>query len=632
MSEKKHIDRLFQEKFKDFEVEPAPEMWSQIEARLEEKKDRKIIPFWFQFAGVAAVLLVGLLIALNWSDTKPEQNSVPMVSSPGKENPTNGAIVGSDNDSLKTTQKTNEAITESEAGNSLNSGTSSDQNKNGISNPTNTPPKNAAERANKSISTQDANRGVVASPERKSGKSDGLKNNRKTSGENRTISNQDNDSRYATASGETRKARKNTNVNSNVSGSKGLSDENDSRYATTSGQKISTDKHPNSGVSQQSDANNEADSRYATSSGQKTRSGKNANSKSPAQTDSRYAVTPDKNTGDTSLKSTENIANQNLKEKNNVTKNTIAVNENNQSGTPQQHNNPVTETTTSTQAITAKTDDMKKDSTGIATVEQPNALEELLKNEKEKKSVTDNEPKINRWQVTTNVAPIYLSSTSEGSPIDSRFANNEKDYKTKLSYGVGLSYAVSKRLSVRAGVNSIAFEYDTDDVIFNQSPNARQLEHVQTNVQGSLLNIQAKNDPTVASAAPEIGQNGNITPQFDGSLNQKTGYIEVPVELAYKVIDKRFGVEVIGGFSTLFLNQNEVSVVSSSTEMEIGKANNLNDTHFSTNIGLGVKYDIVKSLQFKLEPMFKYQINTFTDSGNFKPYFFGVYTGLNYRF
>ena len=67
--------------------------------------------------------------------------------------------------------------------------------------------------------------------------------------------------------------------------------------------------------------------------------------------------------------------------------------------------------------------------------------------------------------------------------------------------------------------------------------------------------------------------------------------------------------------------------------MTIGEASNLNPMHFSTNVGLGIKYDILKSLQFKVEPIVKYQLNTFSnDSGNFKPFFLGVYTGLNYRF
>ena len=62
MSEKKNIERLFQEKFKDFEAIPSPEVWDNIEAKLKEKKKRRVIPLWFKLSGVAAILLIGFMI------------------------------------------------------------------------------------------------------------------------------------------------------------------------------------------------------------------------------------------------------------------------------------------------------------------------------------------------------------------------------------------------------------------------------------------------------------------------------------------------------------------------------------------------------------------------------------------
>jgi hypothetical protein len=46
-----------------------------------------------------------------------------------------------------------------------------------------------------------------------------------------------------------------------------------------------------------------------------------------------------------------------------------------------------------------------------------------------------------------------------------------------------------------------------------------------------------------------------------------------------------------------------------------------------------VRYRFLKSFNANLNPMFKYQFNTFSnDSGNFKPYLFGLYTGISYTF
>ena len=43
MSEKKNIERLFQEKFKDFEAIPSPEVWDSKAQREEKKKGYSIM-------------------------------------------------------------------------------------------------------------------------------------------------------------------------------------------------------------------------------------------------------------------------------------------------------------------------------------------------------------------------------------------------------------------------------------------------------------------------------------------------------------------------------------------------------------------------------------------------------------
>jgi len=64
MNDKKHIDRLFQEKLKDFEATPSHAVWENISAELQaEEKDRKVIPLWLKLSAIAAVLL---LLLYSW--------------------------------------------------------------------------------------------------------------------------------------------------------------------------------------------------------------------------------------------------------------------------------------------------------------------------------------------------------------------------------------------------------------------------------------------------------------------------------------------------------------------------------------------------------------------------------------
>jgi len=75
MKTKKHIDRLFRERFKDFEATPPPQAWKNIAAALsEKKKERKVVPLWFRLASIAASLavLLGLFNYFTSSDSSPD--------------------------------------------------------------------------------------------------------------------------------------------------------------------------------------------------------------------------------------------------------------------------------------------------------------------------------------------------------------------------------------------------------------------------------------------------------------------------------------------------------------------------------------------------------------------------------
>ncbi|MFV0247572.1 MAG: hypothetical protein ACK5H1_01240 [Tenacibaculum sp.] len=61
MGVKNNIDRLFQEKLKDFECSPKPKVWNAIEKKLQNKK-RKTTPVWWFFSGVASALIAFIVL------------------------------------------------------------------------------------------------------------------------------------------------------------------------------------------------------------------------------------------------------------------------------------------------------------------------------------------------------------------------------------------------------------------------------------------------------------------------------------------------------------------------------------------------------------------------------------------
>ncbi|MCU4187874.1 hypothetical protein M9Q43_01700 [Flavobacterium sp. HXWNR29] len=547
MKEQKNIERLFQEKFKDFEATPPQGSWDMIASRLNEKKKKKrVIPFWFQLSGIAASLIIVGTLILNYQseqDNLIQDNTNTIVSEDAK-NKTNN------DNNISNTGIKNSRITSSES-NELNQKTSE---KNKFEENIN------QNKINTNSITKTKN--VIVS---------GSKENKKSNSTISSFTNSngnivDNTKGNNISKNKKRNTAKNNNItipNDELIGNENVFVNSNDKSLVIDQKKKSIDQTNNKNInSDKIDAFFEKDKKET-------------------------IVT--------------NNTNDDLKENNNST--TIVA---------------------STQIIT-------KDSTLVAKIaEEKNPLEELLAAKEEGRNEDEKEKeKRSKWAVSTNASPVYFNSLAEGSSIDSRLIANQKSFNSTLSYGVGINYNITKKLTVKTGINSLKIDYNTNDITFYQDIGAKPLENIKTNNAGKMINIESK----LQDNGQFVSVIGTPLVKYDGSLNQEIGFIEVPLELSYKLIDKKFGIDVIGGVSTLFLSENNVSLVSNGQEMSIGSANNLNNIHFSSNVGLGFKYSFWKNFNANFQPMFKYQINTFSEnSGNFKPYFIGLYSGISFSF
>ena len=286
-----------------------------------------------------------------------------------------------------------------------------------------------------------------------------------------------------------------------------------------------------------------------------------------------------------------------------------------------------------TEIISTETD---KKETEVAASEETNKrsiFDEIEgTNDEEAIAIVDNSPD-NRWDVTPNVAPVYYNSISDGSSIDPSFSDNSKSGDVNMAYGVNVGYHLNNRLSVRSGLSNVNLSYSITGIELGNGPVAVALKSVNYSKKENV--IIAVDKGYLASQNQE-GEFGTVTPKStsgEPSLNQKISYYEVPLELKYAVLNNKFGVNLIGGFSTLFLGENEIFVEAGDFNENLGEANNLSTLSFTTNIGLGLNYSFSKKLMFNVEPMFKYQLNPYTESSvAFKPYYIGIYTGLSFKF
>ncbi|MBY8963280.1 outer membrane beta-barrel protein [Flavobacterium sp. D11R37] len=551
MKEKKHIDRLFQEKFKDFEVNPPDFVWENIEAELQKKKKRRVIPIWFRLSGVAALLLIGLLLLNPFKEEQQlRQENNPVV----KSSDDNGTVNSSSGNPAS--NATESSVTNENYG-LVNSETT----------------QGTTETNNTGSGTQESYPSTYSSKGNSTTKTNNFGNTQSAVASQGRSNNANNTSAATNADAVNPKNIKNTAI--------GVTTDTQSAVALSGTENSATEKN-----------NLNQNKNNGTVTGINPSAINNTTEQAVAESDNG-----------TTTQGTDTVVNENPAG-NNIINKEIAIEE------------AVAETETDS-----------------ASAEEPeNELEKLLQeklNEKNKNKLAQAEVNT-KWNVRPQVAPVFYNSLSQGSPIDAQFAGNSKDYNNNLSYGVGVNYALNDKISIRSGVNTVNLSYSTRGVEFYPSMSG-QTNNVSSKRPESATANFIVHSVNAANASPNEAASSQT---FSGSLLQEMGYIEVPVEMSYALLNKKFGIEVIGGFSTLFLNDNQVSVVTDQGySSPLGQAENLNNIHFSTNVGLGFRYRFTKALQASFEPTFKYQLNAFSsDAGNFKPYFIGLYSGISFSF
>jgi len=520
MKEKKNIDNIFNEGFKNIEATPSPRVWENIQAALKkEKKERKVIPLWIKLSGVAALLALLLTV---------------------------GDSLYNSSNTFVTPEITNENVEQTE--------------------------KQLQE--NKSEIEKQVNDSHVASDDKM------LQND----------ATQDSDASENNASknkGETKSSKNNLINSSNKATNTIIASNNSEKNASKSKENQKKDL-----IGKNISKNNvEEGIAISKSNSEKANADENPKDKNES------LINKDKAIFDTKKEAV--VVNDNSKEINSE-KSLVKTEE----------------------EIAQESNNKKSIFDAIAETNE-DAVAKKKKKEKPE----------HRWNVAPNVAPVYYSSFGNGSSIDPTFADNPQEGDVNMSYGVQVSYALNNRLSVRTGVNNVDLSYSTSGIEVGTGPVAVALRSVDYG--GKDIVVTAADKGSFANASPSNGF-GDIMPkstQGDAKLVQNLNYYEVPVELKYAVIDSRFGVNVIGGVSTLFLGNNEISVKADNFTDVLGEANNLSSVSFSTNVGLGLDYKLSKKFTFNIEPMFKYQLNPYTDSSvNFSPYYLGVYTGLSFKF
>lgn len=248
---------------------------------------------------------------------------------------------------------------------------------------------------------------------------------------------------------------------------------------------------------------------------------------------------------------------------------------------------------------------------------------------KKKDSVGFAKSSKNNWSISPVFAVLNSNSFSKSSPVDKGLSNSTKG-KNSISYGVQIGYQINKKWTIQSGVLLQEMNFANEQVTVASSISKNTSAPVAFNTGGSFKFNTNSNPAQSLDVANSLTTSSS---DLNGDLNQVYGYIEIPVEVKYSLLNNnKFNTQIVAGFSSLFLSKNKINF-NTQFISKSGEATNLNNMNFSGNLGFDFNYNLNKNFSLNLNPMIKAQLNTFSKSSNgFAPFNLGLYTGIKYQF
>jgi len=254
----------------------------------------------------------------------------------------------------------------------------------------------------------------------------------------------------------------------------------------------------------------------------------------------------------------------------------------------------------------------------------------------------------NRWTVGALVSPAYYTNFYSGNPEAAAQLKSEEQPLFSYSGGVAFSYKINGRLSVQSGLYYSSFGQELSGITsfsgfkgYDFTKGDHNFEvltssgRVYTNNADVYLLDRISDNRIATIYTYDIFDPAKANLQFiDNSLRQNFSYLEVPVVMRYKIVDKTVDFNIIGGLSSNVLVKNAVYASLDGSRYQVGKTSGINLITFSSSLGLGMEYSFTSNLSLNLEPTFRYYLIPFSEMPGLRihPYTFGIFSGLSFRF
>lgn len=578
---KQKIEDIFSS-MEDFSSVPPPELWSQIEEKLDKPKKKKRVVLWWS---AAACLLLGLLVPSILHFTASSENI--NLNNGNLENSTNSIVIdknlndtpkGKNLDRNKNTGKAIDSLNENSGKNQFNNDSRIPVQETSVAE-TNSKNKSSkkdsksnavvpANAPNQSVAFQNYNPSEDKSNPKSSKKSNTVV---LTNASNQSIAYQNSGSQENKSI--LKSSKKSILENPAKSSNKGISEERiafgkQSKFSSTAKKQLS-----NSIFDEQLTAKNNKNLAFNNQS-----SGVNNSFSSNSNTHKSNAVAMNKNENSRTDKAV--IIKDDLKINNGLSK------------------------TDSIQL--AELQNLEK---GILALENK-------KEEKEKKDKLID--KKERWAVA-----VFAGVASSENTKNEKTLGNVNDSKQSNSYGVKTKYSINNKWAVGSGVKISELGQSVANVSYLSAKN--NAFFTPESYPLAAGNSQSQDYLLISNSTKEALKSENVQ---TGKLDQNLRYVEMPLEVSYSVFNQnKASINInTGGFVGKLISNN-VALDGHS----IGENINANDYVYGSTLSSTVQYRVYKKTNVFVEPAVNYYINPL-NSQSFNQFQWGLNFGLNVSF
>lgn len=279
-----------------------------------------------------------------------------------------------------------------------------------------------------------------------------------------------------------------------------------------------------------------------------------------------------------------------------------------------------------------------------------------------KEIIANENSKSIEWIIGGEISPLYAfndqnfsskSDMKESLNTQQNFINADTDTESgknaTLSYsgGIKVGFIKNNRLTIKSGIY-----YSKKEQRIENIPVERVAKRGGTKYYANLSNVAIKfteasntiiNDKKLEmydsrmEAEYDYAFSPNTSKSYyklDIDLDQTFEYIEIPIMVKYKLIDRKIDFNVLGGISSGMLVKNSAKASTENNNLWSGETANINRFNYTASVGMGLEYELNKHLSLNIEPTLRYTLNPVSVNNDVYsyPYAFSVFTGMNYRF